>query len=146
MRNYPESIDYYKKLLELHAKEDERAEFLFRIAKSYYHLWKFNDAVKTYQQIAQLFPETELAEKASFQIGMTYFTGGNESFDFESGNAYQKAIQSFESFIKKYPKSLYGIEAKFGIASCLEEMDHLDEALQKYEEIKEVYPSPKVRS
>lgn len=144
LQKYEESINYYNSLIKQNGTDEEQASFLYRIAKSYYHLWKFEDAISTYRKLIQLYPDSSFVEKASFQIGMTYFTGGNENFTFKNENAYQKAIESFKKFMDQYPQSIFVVDAQFGIASCFEEMDLLEDALKLYEDIEDIYPSPKV--
>ena len=90
-----------------------------------------------------------LAEKAAYEIGVTYYTRGEQRTDNEANRnlgpeSYQDAIDAFEDFLKRYPKSELVPQARFGIASCLEEMDQLDAAYHAYESLRSTYPSPNV--
>ena len=58
--------------------------------------------------------------------------------------SYQEATEAYQAFIKKYPQSTLVPQARFGIASCLEELDQLDAAYQAYEALKDTYPSRNV--
>jgi TolA-binding protein len=53
-------------------------------------------------------------------------------------------MEAFTRFMKRYPQSTLIPDAKFGIASCLEEMDQLDAAYHAFEELRSTYPSPNV--
>jgi TolA-binding protein len=146
---YDHAIQHYEALLKARPHAPEVPEMMFRVAKSHFYLWQFDDAIAGYRQIAAKFPGTSWAEKASFEIGVSDFTRGEQrsgGHDHEKGstNAYQEAIESYQRFIKQYPQSSLVVQAKFGIASCLEEMDRLDAAYQAYEALRSTYPSPNV--
>jgi TolA-binding protein len=131
----------------------EAPEFQFRIAKSHFFLWHFADAIQAYETLIKSYPQTPWAEKASYEIGVTYFTrgeqhagrGGLASMSLaRDSDVYQEAIDAYEKFLKKYPNSELAPQARFGIAACLEEMDQLDAAFHAYEALRASYPSPKV--
>jgi TolA-binding protein len=143
---YESAIQHYQYLLKNNPDAPEAVEFLFRIGKSQFFLWRFNDAVETYRQLIHKFPSTPWAEKAALEIGTTYFTRG-EQRPGGSGpgmESYQDAILAYQSFLKIYPKSTLADQAEFGIASCYEELDQLDAAYQLYESLLKTYPSPNV--
>lgn len=146
MEAYDQVIPHYRNLLPRNFSEEDRQEFLYRIGKSHFYLAQFQDAIKTFFEISKKHPKTEWGEKAAYQIGVTYFTRGeqNPGGHGPGMEAYQDAMDAFQKFIKKYPQSQLIPEAKFGIASCLEELDQLDAAREAYHEILDTYPSPKV--
>ena len=133
---YEQAALLYKKLLLLRPDALEGPEFMFRIAKSNFFLWKFDDSVAGFKDLMKRYPTSTWSEKASYEIGVNYFTRGGKSF--------QEAIEAFNGFIRSYPSSSLVTQAKFEIASCLEEMDQLDAAYHEYELLKPVYPSPNV--
>lgn len=144
--NYEQAIHHYRALLKQKPNATEAPEFLFKIGKSHFYQFQFGEAVRVYQDMIKNYPRSPWAEKAMYEIGSTYFTRGEESTDSPSSNheAYEEAIQAFRKFIQKYPQSRYLPEAKFGIASCLEELDQLEPAYHAYTELKQTYPSPNV--
>ncbi|MCM2322114.1 MAG: tetratricopeptide repeat protein [Oligoflexia bacterium] len=143
---YDQAIVHYRSLLKLKADAPEAPEFLFRVGKSHFFLWQFAEAIHVYTEVMKRFAGSFWAEKAMYEIGVTYFTRG-EQRPGEGGRgveAYQDAMDAFESFLKRHPTSTMVPLARFGIASCLEEMDQLDAAYHAYEALKGSYPSPNV--
>ena len=146
LKQYSRAARHYKELLRLRPQAKEAPEFLFRLAKSLFFQWKFDEAIQNFQRITQEYSNTHWAEQAAYEIGLTYFTGGEQTPG-GSGpgmEVYQKAITAFEEFVKKYPESRWVPEAQFGIASCYEELDQLEEAKTRYEALRTLYPTPEV--
>jgi outer membrane protein assembly factor BamD len=146
LENYEQSILHYLSLLKTYPHSDEAPSFYFRIAKSHFFLFQFSEALQTYQRMILKYPKTIWSEKASFEVGMTYYTRGQRQVGAKEGDAsdFKKAISAYEHLIQDYPKSELISEARFGIASCLEELDQLEEAFRIYSELKKTYPSPNV--
>ena len=134
---YDQAIVHYQALLKENPKAPEAPEFLYRIGKSWFFLFQFDDALKTFSELRLQYPDSIWAEKAAFQIGTVHFTRGEDK-------AYQNAMTAYHSFIKAYPGSAQVPEAKFGVASCLEELDQLAQAYEAYSALKDVYPAPGV--
>jgi TolA-binding protein len=144
--SYDLVIYHYRSLLKQKPNATEAPEFLFKIGKSYFYQFQFGEAVTVYQELMKAFPRSPWAEKAMYEIGATYFTRGEQGSESQSSDheAYEEAIQAFRKFIQRYPQSRFLAEAKFGIASCLEELDQLEPAYHAYTELKQSYPSPNV--
>lgn len=145
MELYDQAIYHYQALLKERPHSPEAPELQFRIGKSQFFLFQFNEAVKTYEDLKKQFPLSKWAERAAFEIGTTYFTRGERP---ESSNSdrmpYKVAKEAFEKFIRLYPSSEWVPEAQFGIASCLEELDQPEEAYKAFTLLKGHYPSPHV--
>lgn len=148
---YDRAIQHYQMLLKQKPDAPETPEFMFRVAKSEFYLWHFDEAIAVYRQMITRFPGTGWAEKAAYEVGVTYFTRGEQRTgsggrDREKGvtEAYQEAIEAYQKFIRLNPQSPLVPQARFGIASCYEEMDQLDAAYRAYENLKSTYPSPNV--
>lgn len=143
---YDQAITHYRMLIKLKQDSQEVPEFNYRIGKSAFYLGRFDDAVSTFEELVNKFPTTPSAERAAYEIGIAFFTKGEQKRlnQPKAVSPYQTAIAAFRSFIQKYPTSNLIPEARFGIANCLEEVDQLDAAQQEYEAIKDTYPSPKV--
>lgn len=148
LEHYDQAISHYQRMLQRKPDAPEAPDLLYRIAKSKFYLWEFDEAIATYRDLIHKYRKHPLAERAAYEIGLTYFTRGEQR---PSGNstgsgkeAYQDAIDAYEAFIKQYPESALVPEARFGIANCLEELDQLDAAYHSYEALQNTYPSPKV--
>lgn len=146
LEQYDQTILHYRKLLQLKPTAAEAPEFLFRIGKSHFHLWQFDEAVQVLEDLAQKTPSSLWAERALYEVGNSYLAEGGMQASSRplDGEALHKAIRAYERFLKLFPKSEWVPHAKFGIASCFEEMDQLDSAYQAYEVLKTTYPSPRV--
>jgi TolA-binding protein len=145
---YEKAIQHYQALLRLKPSPEEAAEFAFRVAKSQFFLWQFDEAIQSYTQLRTTYPKTIWAEQARIEMAQTHYTRGDQKTGLRggtvSGNPYQDAMASYDAYLKEYPQGKWVAEAKFGIASCLEELDRLDDAYRAYEAIKSEYPSKKV--
>jgi TolA-binding protein len=80
------------------------------------------------------------------EIAQVWLTRGEQRpgprFSTQGKEVYREAIRQFEAFISKYPNSKRIAEARFGIASALEELDQLAQALEVFQGIESVYPVP----
>lgn len=146
VEQYDQAIHHYRSLVVLKPQDPDVPEFLFRVGKSHFFLRQFSEAIEVYRDIFKRFPQSAWAEKAFFEIGVCFYTQGGKGNSFPDAGAdtFQQSIDSFERFIKTYPKSELIPQARFFMASSLEEMDLLDEAYRAYEALKSVYPSPNV--
>jgi TolA-binding protein len=143
---YDRAIQHYQMLLQRRPDAPEAAEFLFRIGKSQFYLWQFQEAVATYREVLKRFKGSLQAERAAYELGVTFFTRGEQRPDGRGPGieSYQEAIDAFEKFVRMFPSSKLVPEARFGMASCLEELDQLDAAYHAYEALRGIYPAPKV--
>jgi tetratricopeptide (TPR) repeat protein len=146
LENYEQAVLHYQSLIKLYPDSSDVPSFLFRIAKSQFFLFQFSEALGTFQKIISQFPDTVWSERATLELGTTFFTRGQRQsvHSVSESNDFDLAIQSYRKFIKLYPKSDLAAEARFGIASCLEEEDQLDEAYLIYSDLIKTYPAPRV--
>ncbi|MEK7397074.1 MAG: tetratricopeptide repeat protein [Candidatus Poribacteria bacterium] len=136
---YDQAIHHYSSLIKKNPKAPDVQEFIFRIAKSHFYLGQFNEAISAFSSLVNTNQESVWRERAAYEIGVSYYTKGNRGSE-----SYQDAIDTFEIFLKKYPKSRFVPEAKFGIANCLEEMDQLNAAYHAYETLRSDYIVPRI--
>lgn len=141
LEQYDQAITHYQNLLHNSVVSEKVPEFLFRIGKSHFFLFHFQEAVCIYRELMKKYPSSPWAEKAGFELGVSFFTSAER--EVKTG-AYRDAMNAYEQFIKTYPQSYYVPEARFGIASCLEELDQMEEAMKVYETLKANYPSENV--
>lgn len=147
VEQYDQVISHYRAMIASKPNDPDVPEFLYRIGKSYFFLRQFSESIETFQDLAKRYPHSQWGEKGAYEIGICHYTQGGRSVGASKdyGNdSFQEAIDSFERFIQLYPKSEWSVQAKFHIASSLEEMDQLDAAYRAYESLKTLYPSPKV--
>ncbi len=143
---YEQAIAHYESLIKQKPEAPEVPEFMYRIGKSYFYIFDFGRALQQFQAIIHQYPISFWAEKAALEIGATYFTQGNrksESHEDEK-EGYQEALDAYRSFIHRHPKSSLVPEAEFGIASCLEELNQMGEALNLYQKLKGRFSSDRV--
>lgn len=142
LRKHSEAIAHYKRILREFPQSKEAPEIEYRIAKSHFYLMEFETAIALFKEIQRRYVGSSYAEKAAYEIGLSYFTGGGD----ESGQSqwFDLAIQSFQDFLLRYPDSPLGVEARFGIAACYEEMEQLTKAYELFAELRSAYTSPKV--
>ncbi len=139
---FDRAVQHYQALLRQNPGAAEGPELLFRVGKGFFFQRQFADAIQSYRDLIRKYPGTSYAEKAEYEIGVTFFTKGEQH---SGGNqAYLDAIQAFEAFVQRHPQSQWVPEAKFGIASCQEELDQLDLAAESFAALKKTYPSPNV--
>jgi TolA-binding protein len=139
LEQYEQAIQHYEALLKEKPDSADAPEFLFRVGRSQFFLWRFSEAIASYRSLTKRYATSEWAERAMYEIAVSLYTRNKQS---EEG--FQDAIDAYQAFLKKYPSSRYAPEARFGIAACLEEMDQLDAAYHAFEALKSTYPSPQV--
>ena len=144
---YEQVIPHYQAMLAERPTAPEAPELMFRIAKSTLLLWQFERAVDLFEELRKKYPKSPQAERAAYEIGVSYFTGGEQKFgaEGEAGiDAFQSAITAFQSFLKAYPTSALRDDAKLMIANCYEELDQLPDAYQVLKEIETVHSAPEL--
>lgn len=165
LRHFDQAMGFYEDLLRdpllpTQIGKDEQgqeklAEWNYRVAKSAAESYRFDLARNHFERLRTEFPKTSQAERALFELGQLYFTAGEQRaeqlglIDPKTGkgdekDVFRKAIKHYEAYLKNYPRGDRRQEAWFGIASCYEELDQLDEALVKYQALIESYPAPGV--
>ncbi|MBU6375337.1 MAG: tetratricopeptide repeat protein [Bdellovibrionales bacterium] len=160
MAQYEKAIDHYRKLLKRDPNGGDLAEFLFRIARSQFFLWQFEESIKTFEKVIAVAPASAQAASAAYQIGVAHLSlaaqpkstasheGAEDEADTESPldsrAHYRLAIQAFENTETKYPRTRAAQEAALGVVSALEEQGLWEEALNRLKSIDQKYPVPQV--
>lgn len=141
LKRYDQAIAHYEAMIEKipEASKADAPMYFLRIAQAEAARQQYEEARRRYRELANLFPETEWGERALFEVGNLYFTRGAA----QPGSA-QKAIDVWTEFLKRFPQSRLAVDAEFGIANCLEELERWDEALAKFQSLESRYPSPNV--
>lgn len=142
LNQYEQVIPHYQALLAEKPDAPEAAELLFRIGKSHLYLWQFEKAVDVFQDVLKRFPKSSQAERAAYEIGVAYFTGGEQKFSAEGEagiDAFQSAIRAFQTFLRQHPNSGLRDDAKLMMANCYEELDQLNDAYALLKEIEPIH-------
>ena len=141
IESYDQALSHYQEMVLKQPLAPEVPELLFRMAKSEFFLFRFDQALQRFQNLIHRYPHSLWAEKALLEVGITYFTRGENQ---RKSSDFNLAIQAYQSFIQQFPKSELAAQARFGIASCYEELDRQSEALALYLSLEKNYPSPGV--
>jgi outer membrane protein assembly factor BamD (BamD/ComL family) len=88
--------------------EKKSEEQLYAQAQSFSEKGNFTSAIKTYEEILRLYPESPNSYKAQFLIGFVYS---------ENLKDYNKAKEVYEKVIEKYPHCNLADDAKYMIES-----------------------------
>ena len=139
---YAKAIPYYQKLLDSHKfSGDDEAKFMYRIARSYFLTNHLKLSVEWLEKLMATYPKSLLFDRAQFDLAEALYAMGDGD-----RTAYPKALKLFQELAARMAQknhSLY-VQALFGEASTLEEMDQLDEAHDLLMKIENDYPAPNV--
>ena len=141
LESYDQVLIHYPLMMTSRPNAPEVPEILYRMAKSEFFLFRFEHALQRFQNLIQRFPDSSWAEKAQFERGVTLYTRGETQ---KHSSDFTQAVQEYQNFMIKHPQSGLIPQAKFGIASCYEELDRQTEALTLYSSLEKTYPAPGV--
>ncbi len=162
--------DAYVNVVVRHYGDEEAAFKLLELANLYKVAGYFDESIEIYRQLLKDFPNSELADDATFAIAVSL----------KESKTYSKAIKAFTEFIKNYsdselaksairevlsiftiygsgtrekktvafltemvalfPDSEFSIMARFELASSLASLGKREEALREYQYIIDNYP------
>jgi len=117
----------------LHAEEGAillTGDVQLKIADAFMEESEYYRAVTEYKKFLILFPESEKADYASFEIGMAYF----------KGEEYGAAARSFLAVHQKYPESGYAVQAVYLEGSSQWKLKNYDRARVVLESLSEQHP------
>lgn len=138
---YQLAVDHYEKLIESKKYPSEEGFFLYRISRAYAALGKIKKAIQVQESIVSKFPKGDLALKAKLDLAQNWFTIGDvEKQAYNKSLDYYKQV-SEETRTRDRKKFM---EAQFGMAVVLEEMDRSDEAISIYKSIENEYEVPNI--
>ena len=83
-------------------------------------------SAKLFNELLEKHPQSSLTEKSSYMVAVSYYRlaiSGTPEMVLEqvSGNAYDKAIEKLQDFLKKFPTSSMADDALFSIAYLIRE-------------------------
>lgn len=142
LKDYQSAIQHYQHLIETKKFGiEDTGEFSYRIARSYFLMGKIKNSIEVNETIVKQKFSSDLKARAYLDLGHSWYALGDSE-----KNGFQNAIIAYtkaETEIKN-PKSTLYLEAEFGIASSMEELDQLEQAFSKFKTLEEKYPSPNV--
>jgi outer membrane protein assembly factor BamD len=117
--DFNKAIPYYQQLV-FERNSIYTAEAQYKLGECYFFTKKYIEAIFEYQELIRLFPDNALAPEAQFRIGESYIKlslSPNLS-QYET----DRAIESFQRFIEKYPQDKRIPEANKLIAEMQEKL------------------------
>jgi tetratricopeptide (TPR) repeat protein len=142
------------------------AEDPFAEAKKFTDKGRYEDALKLYMKVKQVYPGSEWVPKSIFEMARIYekmkrfddasaeYKNLIEQFPHDSmseeayfslgrlkssQNNFPTAIKAYELYVKNYPSGQYSVIAYFNVASLYRDMGNQTEALKYYNQILKYY-------
>jgi TolA-binding protein len=103
----------------------------YEVADCYFRLNNFDQARIEFDSLRKKHPQSPLIAEVQYRIAMTYALEGKLP---EAAGAYQLVME-------RWADSPYALEARFGLATVLEEQEELLEALKILESLAGIYPN-----
>ena len=128
---YGEAIKYYKKFINEYSGTSVSAMLKDYLAMAYASQGSWDKAVDVWQAIVDEYPQSPIGETRLFAIGETYSRQIKD---------LQKAIDTYEDFVKRNPASKIIRHAEFQIARLYLIKEDFSKAIQLFEQIIEKYP------
>ena len=97
----------------------------FGIGQTYFAEANYDEAIDSYQQVIDKFPDTTMAQDAHFNIGWAY----------EKLKKYDEAIIQLEGAIEKYPRNANTSNMQFYVGQIYYAKDDTDGAINAYRKV-----------
>ncbi len=123
-----QAIAVYQKVLEQSGKENDRLQY--EVADCYFRLNNFEQARIEFESLLKKYPQSTMLAEVQYRIAMTYAVEGK----------LPEAAAAYRLVMENWGESPYVMEARFGLATVLEEQEKLLEALKILEDLAESYP------
>jgi TolA-binding protein len=101
--DYFRAITEYKRFLFLYPTDARAGRVQLQIGRSYQHGQQWEDARKTFEEIAQRHPDAEISAEAAYRIGETSFRQGR----------YAQAIADLRPVAERYQQTPVGEQARY---------------------------------
>lgn len=129
LQDYGEAIVAYQKLLDLGAKDGDVLQN--EVADAYFRLNNFEQARIEFESLLKDYPGSPLAAEVQYRAAICLSLEGQLS----------RAESVLSRVIEEWPKTPWAMEARFAMASVLEEKEELKAALEMLENLQGVYPN-----
>ena len=130
MGDYGRAIVAYQKLLDNGYEHGDRLQY--EIADTYFHQNNFEQARIEFESLTKNYPDSSLIPEVEYRIAVIYSLEGETV----------KAEEAFQGVIERYEQTPYALEARFGLATLLEEREELLASLKILEALEGKYPNP----
>lgn len=128
---YRKAVKYYQKFINEYSGTSVAAALRDYLALAYASQGKWNEAVDIWQTIVNEYPQSQIGETLLFAIGETYSRQIKD---------LQKAIETYEDFVKRNPGSKIIRYAKFQIGRLYLLKEDFAKARQFFGELVRDYP------
>lgn len=128
LRDYRQAILVYQKMLTTAGAEGDHIQY--EVADCYFRLEEYPRARTEFETLVNRYPESELLPEVRYRIGVCLSLEGDLG----------RAAKVFREIGETWPGSGYALEARFSLASVLEEREELQAALQILESLRGHYP------
>lgn len=128
LRDYPQAIFAYQKLLDKGPPDSDRIQY--DVADSYFRLNNFEQARIEFDNLLKNYPHSKLVPEVCYRIAVMSSLIGQP----------KTAEEEFRKVIEEFPDDRYALESRFSLAGVLEDQGRLGEALKDLDGLKGVYP------
>lgn len=108
--------------------QNEKLVFLQRRARCHHRLRELAQARQAYEKLIEIDSKSEIGLKSRQELGLVYLSMGEKDIKFS-----ELAMQTFNALIKDLSDPEAYTEAQFGLASSLQQLGKLQEALTIFE-------------
>ena len=131
-KDFDQAIIEYQNLINEFDQPQTNGDHQYRIASIYFKKENYEQALAELEILLEKYPKSAWAEKSQFQsLEILYLL--NRCVDIKD---------HYNKFLHSYPKSKYRNEMMFVVASCLEDEEILQEALDLFQSLQGNYTYP----
>ena len=106
-------------------------KFLFDGGVIYYNMGYYNNAIITFTQLINDYPESEYADNAQYYIGYCYE---------KKLGYYIQALLEYQKLLENYSDSEFADDAQLGIGNCYYATKDYFQAIEEYQKVISNYP------
>lgn len=126
LKRYPEAVRVYGQLA---SDGDDYA--LYQIGQAYSNSGDSFEAISTFRQLLDDYPNSEWEQEARYQLAYLYFLG----------QEYELAIEGYRDLISAHPNDPLAAKAQYGIGDAYFNAGQTDNAVRAYRDVMVRYPS-----
>jgi outer membrane assembly lipoprotein YfiO len=156
LRDFNAARDGFLLFLQKHPDSKMLPEALFRLGRCYFEISRkatdpkdvqanLADAIKNFEQIRARFPTSELVPEVTFQLGYLFAYLAAQDVDktgaLTTTTDFEKAVTSFQEFVKRWPENRLVPEALYQIARNQFAEGKFDAAIDAYRQLVEKFPT-----